>query len=178
MREVAWAAREVHTDGAWFTRTQLLLLTTDLSCDYRSAYDCDANEDIETFGETPELLLLRWRVSAPFGEVFGRLRSLSTWHGQEEAIEDETGPDGVPHVSMSWREPPPPPESEHRRALAHLFLGDGQLAAHVATREIADRLIQQVSVRLGSTATLVETRPNLPIPLHARCGYLPFVPTY
>ena len=176
VREMAWAAREVHTDGAWFTRTQLLHLTTNLSCDYRSAYDGDTSEDIETFGETPERLLLRWRVSAPFGEVFDRLRSLSNWHGGEEAIEDETGPDGVPHVSISWREPPPPPEAEHWRALAHLFLGDGRVSAHVATREIADRLIQQVSMRLGSAATLVETRPSLPIPVQARLGHLlPFV---
>jgi hypothetical protein len=106
------------------------------------------------------------------GEVFGRLRSLSLWYGEEEAIDDETGVDGVPHLSLSWYEPPPPPEHEDRRALAHLYLGDGRLAAHVATRRMANRLIGEVSARLGSTATLVEIRPNIPIRLHARSAHL------
>jgi hypothetical protein len=27
------------------------------------------------------------------------------WYGEEEAIDDETGPDGVPRLLMSWYEP-------------------------------------------------------------------------
>jgi hypothetical protein len=40
--------------------------------------------------------------------MFERLRSLSVWYGEEEAIDDEAGPDGVPRLLMSWYEPPPP----------------------------------------------------------------------
>jgi len=37
------------------------------------------------------------------------------------------------------------------------------LAADVATRAIAERLKGEISARLGSAATLVETRSSLPV---------------
>jgi hypothetical protein len=124
----------------------------------------------------PELLLLRWNVSAPFGEMFERLRSLSVWYGEEEAIDDETGPDGVPRLLMSWYEPPPPPQPEDRRGLGFLYLDDGRLAADVATRAIAECLMGEINARLGSAATLVETRSSLPVRIHSRSDSLPPVP--
>jgi len=102
--------------------------------------------------------------------MFERLRSLSEWYGDEEAIHDETGPDGVPRLSMSWYEPPPPPEPDGRRALGYLYLDDGRLAAHVATRGMAERLVGEITARLAPAATLVETRPSLPIRIHPRLG--------
>jgi hypothetical protein len=36
---------------------------------------------------------------------------------------------------------------------------DGRLAVHVATRDIGERLMGEISARLGSAATLVETHP-------------------
>jgi hypothetical protein len=91
--------------------------------------------------------------------MFERLRSLSVWYGDEEAIDDETAPDGVPRLLMSWYEPPPPPHPEDWRALGFLYLDDGRLAADVATRAIAERLMGEINARLGSAATLVEAVP-------------------
>jgi hypothetical protein len=168
LREMAWAMREYHADGAWLTKAQLLDITTEVCSDYREAFDCDTVIEPEAYGEAPEPLLLRWSISAPFGETFERLRSLSEWYGEEEAILDETGPDGVPRLSMTWYEPPPSPEPEDRRALGFLYLDDGRLAAHVATRGLAERLLGEIRTRLGSAATLVETRPSLPVRIHPR----------
>jgi hypothetical protein len=112
--------REYHADGAWLTRAQLQILTPEVCSDYREGCDCDTVIEPETYGEAPEPLLLRWSVSAPFDEMFERLRSLSEWYGKEEAVHDETGPDGVPRLSMSWYEPPPSLEPEDRRALGYL----------------------------------------------------------
>jgi hypothetical protein len=168
LHEVAWAMREYHANGAWLTRAQLLDITTEVCSDYREACDCDSVVEPETYGEVPESLLLRWSVSAPFGEMFERLRSLSDCYGGEEAIYDETGPDGVSRLSMTWYEPHPPHEPDDRRALGFLYLDDGRLAAHVAARGMAERLLGEIRARLGSAATLVETRPSLPVRIHSR----------
>jgi hypothetical protein len=45
---------------------------------------------------------------------------------------------------------------------------DGRLAVHVATRDISERLMGEISARLGSAATLVETHPSLPVRIHSR----------
>lgn len=155
-REMAWVAREYHTDGAWLTTPQVLNLATEVCIAYREACDEQPDLDMETYNETREPHLLRWRVSASFDESFDRLRSLSQRYDAEEAIHDETGPDGVPRLSLTWYEPPPKPE--YRRALGHLYLDNGRLAAYVAAPTLADRVIGEVSVRLGSAVTLVETR--------------------
>jgi hypothetical protein len=108
LRVMAGQIRECHAEGAWLTRAELLDITPEVCSEYREACDCDTVIELETYGEGPEPLLLRWNVSAPFGEMFERLRSLSVWYGEEEAIDDEAGPDGVPRLLMSWYEPPPP----------------------------------------------------------------------
>lgn len=159
-RQKAWVEREYQTDGAWLTTTQLLDVAIEVCADYREAYDEQTDLDMETYGETPEPRLLRWRVSASFGESFDRLRSLSRWYDAEEAIHDETGPDGVPRLSLTWYEPPPKPE--YRHALGYLYLDEGRLAGYVATRTLAERLLREVHTRLGSAATLVETRRCCP----------------
>lgn len=97
---------------------------------------------------------------------FERLRSLSVWREQDEAIDDETGPDGVPRVCLSWYEQPPPPDADDRHALGYLYLDEGRLAAHVASRPMAERLKQEIETRLGSAATHLETRTTMP----ASCG--------
>jgi len=83
------------------------------------------------------------------------------------------GPDGVPRLLMSWCEPPSPPQPEDRKALGSLYLDDGRLAADVATRAIAERLMGEISSRLGSAATLVETRSSLQVRIHSRSDSLP-----
>jgi hypothetical protein len=176
LRVMAGQMREYHVEGAWLTRAALLDITTQVCSEYRDACDGETVIELETYGEAPEPLLLRWNVSSPFGEMFERLRSLSVWYGEEEAIDDETGPDGVPRLLMSWYEPPPPPEPKDRRALGFLYLDVGRLAADVATRAIADRLMGEISARLGSAATLVETRPSLPVRIHSRSESLPTLP--
>ena len=173
LRVMASAMREYHADGAWLTRAGLLDITPEVCSDYRDACDCDSVIELETYGEAPEPLLLRWSVSAPFGEMFERLRSLSVWYGEEEAINDETGPDGILRLAMSWYEPPPPPEPGDRRALGFLYLDDGRLVAHVAAGALGERLMGEISARLGSAATLVEIRPSLPIRIHSRSDSLP-----
>lgn len=176
LRVMAGQIRECHAEGAWVTRAELLDITPEVCSEYREACDCDTVIELETNGEEPEPLLLRWNVSARFGEMFERLRSLCVWYGEEEAIDDETGPDGVPRLLMSWYEQPPPPHPEDQRALGFLYLDDGRLAADVATRAIAERLIGEIRARLGSAGTLVETRPSLPVRIHSRSDSLPPVP--
>jgi hypothetical protein len=173
LRLMASVMREYHAEGAWLTRERLLDITPEISSEYRGACDCDTAIEYETYGDPLGPRLLRWSVSAPLGEMFERLRSLSMWYGEEEAIEDETGPDGILRLLISWYEPPPPPEPKDRKALGFLYLDDGRLAAHVATRALGERLMGEISARLGSAATLVETRPSLPIRIHSRSDELP-----
>jgi hypothetical protein len=172
LRIMAGQMREYHAEGAWLTRAELLDIVPEICGEYRDACDCDTVIELETHGEVPEPLLLRWNVAAPFAEMFERLRSLSVWYGQEEAIDDETGPEGAPRLLMSWYEPPAPPQPEDRKALGFLYLDDGRLAAHVATRAIAERLTGEISSRLGPVATLVETSPSLPVRIHPRSDSL------
>ncbi len=176
LRVMAGQMREYQAEGAWLTRAELLDIVPEICSEYRDACDCDTVIELETYGEVPEPLLLRWNVSAPFGEMFERLRLLSVWYGEEEAIDDETGPDGVPRLLMSWYEPPPPPQPEDRRALGFLYLDDGRLAADVASPAIAERLISEIRARLGSAAMLVETRPSLPVRIHSRPELLRLTP--
>jgi hypothetical protein len=168
LRVMAGQMREYHANGAWLAREALMDIIPEVCSEYRDACDCDTVIELETYGEAPEPHLLRWNVSAPFGEMYERLRSLSVWYGEEEAIDDETGPDGVPRLVMSWYEPPPPPRPEDRSALGFLYLDDGRLAADVATRAMAERLKGEINARLHSAATLVEARPSLPVRIHSR----------
>jgi hypothetical protein len=150
--------REVHADGAWLTRTDLLEIAPDLCLEYREACDDDRAVELDACGHSRELLLLRWTVGLSVAHMFERLRSLSVWRDQDEAIDDETGPDGVPRVCLSWYEQPPPPDADDRKALGYLYLDEGRLAAHVASRPMAERLMQEIGTRLGSAATHLETR--------------------
>jgi hypothetical protein len=172
LRVMAGQIRECHAEGAWLRRAELLDITPEVCSEYREACDCDTVIELETYGDGPERLLLRWNVSASFGEMFERLRSLSVWYGEEEGIDDETGPDGVPRLLMSWYEQPPPPHPEDRKALGFLYLDDGRLAADVATRAIAERLIGEIRARLGSAATLAETRLSVPVRIRSRSDSL------
>lgn len=176
LRLMASAMREYHADGAWLTRAGLMGMVPEICSEYRGACDCDTAIEFETYGEARVPILLRWTVSAPLAEMFERLRSLSLWYGEEYGIEDETGPDGITRVLISWYEPPPPPKPEDRKALGFLYLDDGRLAADVATRAIAERLTGEINARLGSAATLVENGPSLPVRIHSRSDSLSLLP--
>jgi hypothetical protein len=154
--------REVHAHGAWLTRTDLLEIAPNLCLEYREACDDDRVVELNACGHPRELLLLRWAVSLSVAQMFERLRSLAVWRDEDEAIHDETGPDGEAHLCLSWYEQPPPPEADDRHALGYLYLGEGRLAAHVASRPLSERLMQEIGTRLGSAATHVETRPTMP----------------
>jgi len=156
----------VHADGAWLTRTELLEIASDLCLEYREACDDDRVVELDACGHPRELLLLRWTVTLSVAQMFERLRSLKVWRDQDEAIDDETGPDGVPRVCLSWYEEPRPPDADDRHALGYLYLDEGRLAAHVASRTMAERLTREIGTRLGSAATHLETRPTMP----ASCG--------
>lgn len=87
------------------------------------------------------------------------IASVRSAHGAERKKRSTTTPGQTgPRLSLSWYEPPPPPEPAYRRALGYLYLDEGRLAAYVATRTLADRVIREVHARLGSAATLVESR--------------------
>src|SRR5262245_35938329 len=154
--------REVHADGAGLTRTDLLKIAPDLCLGYREAWDDDRVVELDACDHLRELLLLRWTVSLSVELMFERLRSLSVWRDQDEAIHDETGPDGVPRVCLSWYEQPPPPDADDRHALGYLYLDEGRLAAHVASRPMAVRLMHEIETRLGSAATHLDTRRAMP----------------
>lgn len=168
VRDMAWATRECEADGAWLTRSSLLSLTPELASDYRCAYDGEAVQDTETYGAEPVSLLVRWRVSTPIETAFWQLHPLCRWYADEEALYDETQDVDDPHLCLSWYELPPPPERDARRPLAHLYLDRGPLATRVATRALANRLIEEVDARLGTAATLVEIRTSGPLELDAQ----------
>jgi hypothetical protein len=129
LRLMASVLREYHADGAWLPREGLPDIIPELCSDYRDACDDDSviEFEFETYGEPRVPLLLRWDVSAPLGEMFERLRSLSLRNGEEEAIEDETGPDGQSRLIISWYEPLPPPKAEARQKLGFLYVDNGRL---------------------------------------------------
>lgn len=54
-----------------------------------------------------------------------------------------------------------------------LYLDEGRLAADVPTRKLANDLIDEVAARLGTAATLVNTRPSLPVRVHRRGCWIP-----
>jgi hypothetical protein len=154
--------RELHADGAWLTRTDLLELAPDLCLQYREACDDDRVVELNARGNPRELLLLRWTVTLSVAQMFERLRHLSVWRDAHKAISDETGPDGVPRLCLSWYEQPPSLDADDRHALGYLYLDEGRLAAHVASRPMSERLMQEIGTRLGSAATHLETRPTMP----------------
>lgn len=158
--------REVEADGAWLTRSELLEIAPDLNFEYQAALEDDRVVELDAGGHPRELLLLRWTVSLSVAEMFDRLRSLSVWCGEDEAVDDETGPDGMPRLRVSWYEQPAPPEPDSRHALGYLYLDQGRLAAHVASQAMAERVMQEIGMRLGSAATHLETRSTMP----ASCG--------
>jgi SEC-C motif len=154
--------REVHANGAWLTQTDLFELAPNLCLEYREACDDDRVVELDANGHPRDLLLLRWTVTLSVAEMFERLRSLSVWRDEDEAISDETGPDGVPRLCLSWYEQPPAPDADDRHALGYLYLDEGRLAAHVASRPLSERLMQEIGMRLGSAVTHLETRPTMP----------------
>jgi hypothetical protein len=166
--------RELHTDGAWLTRMDLLALAPDLCFDYREACDDDRVCELDAGGHPREMLLLRWAVALSVAEMFDRLRTLSFWSGQHEAMHDETGPDGASRLCLTWYEQPAPPEADDRQALGFLYLDERRLAAHVASRARAERLLDEIGNRLGSAARHVETRATMPTPCGVDGSWLPY----
>lgn len=158
--------REVDRSGAWLTRRDLLALASDLCLDYRMACDNDRVCILSAGRHQWELLLMRWRVMLPVVEMFARLRSLTLRDDQTEAMEDETGPDGVPRLSLCWYEQPAPAGATECDVLGFLCLDEGRLSAHVASRASAERLTSEIARRFGAAARHLETRATRPTP----CG--------
>jgi len=134
--------------------------------------------ELDTLGDLREPLLLRWTVASSFDYMFERLRPLSVWCRDEESVDIENGPDDAPRILMTWYEPAPSVDPDDWKMIAFLYLEEGRLAAHVATRAIAERLMGEVSARLGSAATHVETRSSMPVRVHARASLLPVLVEY
>lgn len=158
--------REVDTEGAWLTRMGLLERVLEVCLAYREACDDDRVCELNTGGHPRELLLLRWHVTHSVAEMFDRLRSLAFSDDQTEVMDDETGPDGVPRLTLTWYEQPAPPATTECDALGFLYLDEGRLAAHVASRATATRLTSEIERRCGSASRHLETRATRPAP----CG--------
>ena len=109
----------------------------------------------------------------PFDEVIQRLRPLSVCYGTEEATDVETGPDGDPHALMTWYRHGPSADEDDWDMIGFLHVDKGRLAADVATRTLADRLVAEIAARLGAAAMLVETRPSTPVRVHDRGYWFP-----
>ena len=138
VRVMAGQMREYHAEGAWLTRAALLDITTQVCSEYRGACDGESVIELETYGEAPEPLLLRWNVSSPFGEMFERLRSLSVVGRKRSTTRlDQT----ASRLLMSCAEPPPAPRTGERLAAYPRRLAGSRLVAtrHRRTPDRRDR---------------------------------------
>ena len=164
-RRVYCDARRVHSDDPWLTRVELMDMMAELCHQYREAFDGERvfELDFDTGGDTLEPIQLRWTVEAPFGVAFEGLRQLSVHAGDKEAMELENGPDGEPHASITWYHHSPSANEDDWRMIGFLDLAEGCLSASVPTRALANRLVGEITARLGERATLIETRPSVPV---------------
>lgn len=166
-RQVHSDARRVYSDDPWLTRAELIDVGPDLCNEYREGFDGDGVLELDAGGDVREPILLRWTLAAPFGDAYERLRPLSVYDREKEAIDMGSWPEGEPSALITWYHRPPSPSEDDWKMIGFLYLDEGRLAADVPTRALADRLVGEVAARLGATATLIETRSNLPVRVHA-----------
>jgi hypothetical protein len=167
--------RRGYSEIPWMTLAELTEwdLAGDLCDEYTEAFHRGPASVLETCGDAREPLHLRWTVSTPFDDVLQRLRPLSVCYVDEEAIDMQNGPDGEPHVLMTWYQPGPSAEEDDWVMIGFLYIDQGRLAADVPSRMLANRLIAEVAMSLGAGATLVDTRPSTPTRVHTRGCWFP-----
>jgi hypothetical protein len=156
------------TGAPWLMRAELMGMEWEVRDVYREALDRRPASELYRGGDASEPLHLSWTVAAPYVEMIDRLRPLTVCFGDEEAIDDEDGPEGDPHMLMTWYERGPSADPDDWQMIGYLYLEEGHLAADVPTPALAARLVAEVTARVGAAATLVDTRPCLPTRVHAR----------
>jgi hypothetical protein len=163
------------TTGEWMTRAELTDwdMTSDICDHYIESCDRGAAFTLDASGDAREPFHLRWALSTSFEDTIERLRPLSVCYETEEAVDLDNGPDGDLHALISWYERGPLLDSDDWRMLGFLWLDGNGLAADVASKRNADRLIAEVAGRLGSAATLVDIRPSAAVQVHSRGCWVP-----
>lgn len=164
--------RDCYSEDPWPSRRFWIGSQWEILNQYRKAYEHRPLARLRALGTVSDPLHLRWQVSAPFVEALERLRPLTVCFGDEEAIDEENGPDGTPRMLLGWYEPGPSGEDDDWNEIGHLYLDEGRLAADVPTPALADRLIAEVARYAGDVATLIDRRPCAPRRIHDRRSML------
>lgn len=165
--------RHCYSEEGWLTRAELVGMDWELLGEYRSAYDEWPSYGLDPAEETLDPLTLRWELVARFDDVLEALRPLSVWD-DDEAVEAEYCPDGTPQVLLTWSEAGAVDDDPYdRRMIGYLYLDPQTLVADVPCRSLADRLVTEVTARVGDGARLIESRPSMPIRVHSRGPRLP-----
>ena len=160
--------RQCYTDDLWHPRRFWMTYEGSVFSGYREAYEQPPVLQLHSEGTVPDPVHLRWQVSAGYADTLERLRPLTACYGDEWALDEEHGPDGEPHMLLTWYEPGPSAERDDWEAIGYLYLDEGRLAADVPTPTLADRLIAEVAARAGDVTTLIETRACAPRRVHDR----------
>jgi hypothetical protein len=164
--------RECYSETPWPSRRFWASSEWEVFSGYRKACERRPLAQLDTHGLARDPVHLRWQVSASFADALDRLRPLVTCFGDEEAIDEENGPDGEPHCLLEWYEPGPSGEEDDWNQVGYLYLDEGRLAADVPAPALADRLIREVAACAGDVTTLIEMRPCAPRPVHDRQSLL------
>jgi hypothetical protein len=167
--------RRDHSEGPWMTWRELteMDLAGDLCDEYTEACERGPASILDTGGHAREPLHLQWTVSTSFDDMLDRVRSLSECYGDEEALEFEDEPGGERHALITWYRHGSSADVDDWSMVGFVYLDEGRLAADVPTRTLANNLIDEIAARLGTAATLVDTRPSLPVRVHTRGYWIP-----
>lgn len=166
-------AKHVRADNAkneepWLSRQRLLGIETDLFHWFQRAWDRGPCFMLDCHGGTREPMHLEWQTSLPLDETVERLRPLTEHFGGEDALDDETRPDGSRHARLTWCEIGPSGGPYDRRTSAYIYIGEGGMSADVASVVVVGKLTSEIDACLGSAATLTLTRSAAPVRLHTR----------
>ena len=162
-----------HTGAPLVTRHELtdLDLAGEICEEYITTCKRGPARCLDPGDEPTELIHLRWTASVAFDDLCGRLRPLADCFEDEQSIDVQTGPGGDRHALITWYRRGPLPDPDDWRAVAYLYLGEGHLAADVATATMAKAVIDEVRSRVGP-AILTETRPAAAVRVHSRGCWL------
>lgn len=164
--------RRCYTGAAWLTRAELVGMDWELFGEYRSGYDEWPSYGLDPAGDPLDPLEVCWELLRPLDGVLEALRPLSLW-ADEEAIEAEYRPDGTPQVLLTWSEACSADDPDDRRAIGYLHLDHQTVVADVPCRSLAERLVAEITTRVGDGMRLVEIRPSALIRVHDRERRLP-----
>ena len=161
-------SRQGQTGDPWLPRRFWIGYEFEIFSEYCDAYERRPVTRLAARGEVADPVHLRWQVAAPFVEVLDRLRPLTACYGDEEALDEENGPDGEPHMLLGWYEAGDSGDDEDWEEIGYLYLDEGWLAADLPAPALADRLVAEVARVAGDVTTLVERRPCVPTQIHDR----------